>query len=303
MKNLSIRIILSVLLILTYSFNVHCKQPADSHVNEESQPDVKVLKLNQVTPLDDKVVETSGLIYFDNYFWTINDSGNENILYKLDPKNGSVVAELKVNNSENMDWEELTQDRDYIYIADIGDNALARAEKQIYRIKKSDLSQRTVSGSGNSEVIRFTYPEVDGKAERFDAEALVSLNGSLHLFTKDLFESNHFIIPASPGKTTAKFAGKFKSNGQVTGAALDSASNTLLLVGYFGFGQRLLWEFKTINPSDFLANQPLAFSLGGVTETGQLEAICFTPEKKVFMTNEEFGGLKQQLWNLPYPLQ
>lgn len=296
------RTILTLLLILTYSFNVHCKQPAKSQVSEDSGSDLKVLKPQPVTSLDEKVVETSGLLYFDNYFWTINDSDNENILYKLDLKNGAVVAEFKVNNSENVDWEELTQDRDYLYIADIGDNALARAEKQIYRIRKSDLLQRS-GGSVNPEVIRFTYPEKDGKSERFDAEALVSLNGSLHLFTKDLFESNHFIIPAVPGKTIAKFSDKFNSNGQVTGAALDSASNSLILVGYFGFGQRLLWEFKNIDRSAFLAKPPVAFSLGGVTETGQIEAVCFTPEKKVYLTNEQFGGLKQQLWNLTYPLQ
>ena len=297
------RIILSLLLILTFGVNVHCKQSAESHENEDSGAELKVLKPQTVSPLDEKVVETSGLIYFDNYFWTINDSGNENVLYKLDPKNGSAVAEFKVNNSDNVDWEELTQDRDYIYIADIGDNALARAEKQIYRIKKSDLLQRSASGAVNSEVIRFTYPEIDGKEERFDAEALISLNGSLHLFTKDLFESNHFIIPAVPGKTTVKFVEKFKSNGQVTGAALDSASNTLIMVGYMGFGLRLFWEFTNINQSAFFTKPPGVFSLGEVTETGQLEAVCFTPEKKVYLTNEQFGGLKQQLWNLRYPLQ
>lgn len=297
------RIILSLLLILTFGLNVHCKQSAESHVNEESGTDLKTLKPQAVTSLDDKVVETSGLIYFENYFWTINDSGNENVLYKLDPKNGSVLAEFKVINSENVDWEELTQDQEYIYIADIGDNALARAEKQIYRIKKSELLQRMAGGNVNSEVIRFTYPEVDGKNERFDAEALVSLNGSLHLFTKDLFESNHFVISSTPGKTTARFVEKFKSNGQVTGAALDSVSNTLIMVGYLGFGQRLFWEFKNITQSSFFANQPGVFSLGAVTETGQLEAVCFTAEKKVYLTNEQFGGLKQQLWNLPYPLQ
>ena len=214
-----------------------------------------------------------------------------------------MVAEFKVNNSDNVDWEEVTQDRDYVYIADIGDNSLARSEKQIYRIKKTDLTQKGTGGAVNSEVIRFSYPEIDGKEERFDAEALISLNGSLHLFTKDLFESNHFIIPAGPGKTTAKFVEKFKSNGQVTGAALDSATNTLIMVGYMGFGLQLFWEFKNINQSAFFTKPPGVFSLGEVTETGQLEAVCFTAEKKVYLTNEQFGGLKQQLWNLPYPLQ
>ena len=75
-----------------------------------------MLKPVSVNMLDAKVTETSGLIYFDNSFWTINDSGNENVLYRIDEKSGSVSAEIKIKNSVNTDWEELTQDQDYVYV-------------------------------------------------------------------------------------------------------------------------------------------------------------------------------------------
>lgn len=296
------RTMISFLLILFYGFTVHCKQDSKVNLQEEPQSNLVALKAQIITRLDEKVAETSGLIHFDNSIWTINDSGNPNILYRIDPKNGSVISELRINNSENVDWEELTQDQNYIYIADIGDNSLKRDEKQIYRVKKSDALNAKNGDSVNSDVIIFTYPDVNGKKTSFDAEALISYNGSLQLFTKDFFETNHFTISAEPGNTTAKFIEKFKSNGQVTGAAINSENNTMVMVGYLGFGQRLFWEFKGFDTSSFFKAKTRFFSLGAVDETGQLEAVCFSPKSEIFLSNENYGNLTQHLWNLPYPV-
>lgn len=291
---------LILLVIFAYSFNVHCKSSSDTKLQEDAQIAVTPITPRSVVTLDEKVPETSGLIYFDNSFWTINDSGNENILYRIDSTTGLVVTEITITNAENVDWEELTQDQNYIYIADIGDNSLARDEKQIYRLKKSDVSKIVKTGDLESEVIRFTFPDGEGKKMYYDAEALTSFNGSLHLFTKDLFVTNHFTISPDPGGTTAKFIETYKSNGQVTGAAINSANNTLIMVGYLGFGQRLLWEFKEFNAGILSKSAIRHFSLGAVNETGQLEAVCFNGNGQVFLTNEDYGGLKQQLWDVPY---
>lgn len=297
------QIIFPVVVILTCCTGLHCKQAQPSELEREQLPDLSPLSITSALFLDQKVEETSGLIFFDQSFWTINDSGNPNVLYRIDEKTGLVISEITIEGSENVDWEDLTHDQDHIYIGDIGDNTAVREEKQIYKVKKSDLVNVNPGRSVPSEIIRFIYPAKDGQEIRFDAEALISYKGALHIFTKDFFETNHFTLPILPGKSTAIYAGKFKSEGQVTGAAVDPASNTLVLVGYLGFGQRLFWEFKDIDKGSILTGPARFFSLGPVTETGQLEAVCFTPERKVFLSNENFGGLKQQLWNLPYPLQ
>jgi outer membrane protein assembly factor BamB len=297
------RIILSLLLVFLSGFNTNCKKSTQASPSVEPPSGVSMLKPVLVNVLDAQVNETSGLIFFDNSFWTINDSGNENILYRIDAKTGSVSAEIKVTNSTNIDWEELTQDQDYVYVADIGDNGLKREEKQIYRIRKSELLQINGNGDVSSEVIRFSYPAVDGKVVSFDAEALIAYKGALHLFTKDLFETNHFEISASPGTTSAVFIGKYKSDGMVTGAAVDVSSNTLVMVGYMGFGDRLLWEFKASDDKHFFKLPARTFTMGSVTETGQVEAVCLTPENKLYFTNESFGAVKQQLWTVTYPIK
>jgi hypothetical protein len=288
------------MVIFAYGFNVQCKSSPDVKVQEDPQTELTAIKPRSLVTLDEKVLETSGLLFFDNSFWTINDSGNENILYRIDSKSGTVVTEIVISNAENIDWEELTQDENYIYIADIGDNSSVRDEKQIYRVEKSKASKIVNQGTLESEVLRFSYPAVDGKNKNYDAEALISFNGSLHLFTKDLFVTHHFIISASPGMSTAKFIETYKSNGQVTGAAINYTNNTLVMVGYLGFGQRLLWEFKEFTGNSLSKSGNRHFSLGAVNETGQLEAVCFNGNGQVFLTNENYGGLKQQLWDVPY---
>ena len=287
---------LLLLLALFGIINSNCKK-------SKEKVEAAVFKAHSVTTLDAKVVETSGLIYFDNFFWTINDSGNANILYRIDPKNGLVNGEISISNSKNIDWEEITEDQEYIYVADIGDNSRIRDEKQIYRLKKSEVLKIKANGSVDCEVIRFKYPEIDSKKISYDAEALITLNGVLHLFTKDIFESMHFTIPAKPGEVTATFIEKYASNGQVTGATIGSLNNSLIMVGYFGFGDRLFWEIKDFTKTSVMGVATPPLSLGPVTETGQVEAVCFGADGKVFFTNENFGGVKQQLWTIPYPVK
>jgi hypothetical protein len=297
-KNNIIRMNTLLLLLLTLFsiLNSNCKK-------SKEKEEAVLFKAHSVTVLDDKVVETSGLIYFDNSFWTINDSGNENILYRIDPKSGLVIGEISINNSTNIDWEEISQDQEYIYVADIGDNSRVRDEKQIYRLKKSEVLKVKTGGSMDCEVIRFRYPEIESKKISYDAEALISMNGVLHLFTKDLFESRHFTIPAQPGQTTATFIESYASNGQVTGAAIGPSTNSIIMVGYFGFGDRLFWEVKDFTKTSVMGTAAQPLSLGSVTETGQVEAVCFGADGKVFFTNENYGSVKQQLWTIPYPVK
>ncbi len=289
-----IKMLLSILLFIFTTFFSSCNSV---------KGDLPILKPTLITKLDDKVVETSGLIYFDNAFWTINDSGNPNILYKIDPKTGAVLTEIKIANAKNIDWEELTQDSNYFYIADIGDNLNKRDEKQIYRIKKSDILNLKSGGSLNADIIRFEYPETEGKKVRLNAEAMIVYNGELHIFTKDFFETVHYNLPAQPGKVTATYIEKYKSNGQVTGAAINEANDKIVLVGYLGMGDRLFWELKNFSGNEFFKSPPRTFSLGQVDETSQLEAVCYGPNQEVFLSNENTWNVNQQLWSLTYPAE
>lgn len=266
-------------------------------VELKAQNKLPILKANQVTLLDNDVHETSGLIYFDNSFWTINDSGGKNVLYRISPTNGKITQQITISNAVNNDWEEITADDKFIYIADIGDNNHKRDEKQIYKLAKADILKNAKDRVMLAEVIRFKYPDSD-ESYNYNAEAMVSDGKVLHLFTKDLVESNHFTIPLKAGKYTATYIEKLETQGQVTGAALASKSKSLILVGYFGFGNRLLWKLTDFTNTNYFKGKMKKYSLGSLTETSQVEAVCFDKSDHTYFSNESFGKVKQTLWLL-----
>ena len=70
-----------------------------------------------IKKLPNKLKESSGLIYYDNLFWTINDSNGEPELYGISTNTGKIKRTIKLINATNYDWEALTQDSSYIYQA------------------------------------------------------------------------------------------------------------------------------------------------------------------------------------------
>jgi hypothetical protein len=88
--------------------------------------------------LNDSLVETSGLIAFNNLLWTHNDD-HDNTIYGLD-SNGKIQTKIKLDKVKNNDWEEITQDSSYIYIGDFGNNYHGnRTDLQILRIEKASF--------------------------------------------------------------------------------------------------------------------------------------------------------------------
>src|SRR5690606_34852226 len=67
--------------------------------------------------LPSTVSETSGLILWNNYIWTHNDNTDTNI-YELDTVYGSISEAIPNNGVSNTDWEEISQDQNFIYIGD-----------------------------------------------------------------------------------------------------------------------------------------------------------------------------------------
>ena len=87
--------------------------------------------------LPENVLESSGLIYYNNRLITHNDSGNSPQLYELDSLGSQIFRTITINNATNIDWEDITQDDTYIYVGDFGNNSGNRQDLRIYRIKKS----------------------------------------------------------------------------------------------------------------------------------------------------------------------
>ena len=73
------------------------------------------------TRLPKQIDETSGLEFFKDTFLTHNDSGGKASLYAFNEA-GIILKEYSIMGAENIDWEDIAQDENYIYISDTGNN-------------------------------------------------------------------------------------------------------------------------------------------------------------------------------------
>ena len=127
------------------------------------------------------LTESSGLAASHRHpgvYWTMNDGGAP-LLFAFD-RSGTSRAKVRITGAKVFDWEGLStgpgpvKGRSYVYIGDIGDNALRRKSLTVYRVEEPDLEH---SATKPAEAIRLTYP--DGA---HDAEALM-----IHPRTGDLY--------------------------------------------------------------------------------------------------------------------
>lgn len=130
--------------------------------------------------------ETSGLVFYDNRLITHNDSGNLPNLYEIDSISGNITRTVSISNASNVDWEDIAQDEDYLYIADIGNNNGTRTDLKIYRVLKTDYEN---SNSVEADIINYSYADQDDFTHNpnntnWDAESLVVWEDKLYIFKK-----------------------------------------------------------------------------------------------------------------------
>jgi hypothetical protein len=129
-----------------------------------------------------EVPESSGLAVSrrdPGLLWTHNDSGNAAVLFALDTA-GTVRGRVRVP-IRTRDWEDISAgpcpSGDCLYIADIGDNPLARQQIQIYRVPEPRPGD---AETAPPEVFNATY--ADGP---HNAEALFVAGQDLFIVTRD----------------------------------------------------------------------------------------------------------------------
>ena len=146
-----------------------------------------------VGTLPETVNETSGLILYNGKLITHNDSGNSTQLFEIDTLSLMISRVVNITNAENVDWEDITQDDNYIYIGDIGNFNGNRTDLAIYRISKADYDN---SDNVSAERIGFSYEDQNNfdsmPNSDWDAEALTMIRGQLTLFTKQ-WQSNGIV--------------------------------------------------------------------------------------------------------------
>lgn len=191
------------------------------------------VKPNAEIVLTSQTLEGSGLIAWDGQIWTHNDSGLPRI-YSLDKTTGKIVKTFDLP-VKNIDWEEISQDNNFLYIGNFGNNSGVRSHLQIYRLRKEALQQDKIE----LDSISFEWPQVndDGKLLQvnFDCEAMIVMRDTIFLFTKEWKQrhcSRIFKIPAMPGNHTAEYVATLKTRLLITGATYTADKKSIIFCGY-----------------------------------------------------------------------
>ena len=270
------------------------------------------VEVTQKGVLPPSLSENSGLIFYGGKLITHNDSGNDPVLFEIDTVSLTVTRTVEILNTENIDWEDITQDDQYIYIGDIGNNLGTRTDLGIYRISKQEYDQ---SESVVPERIHYSYEDQtdftnQGNSD-WDAEALFVLEGQLIVLTKqwNSLGTVAYSIPSTPGDHSARRIGELEINGLVTGASFSNDTNELFILGYSMILEPFVYKVNEPSVQSIFQGESLKLDVSlGLAQT---EGIAYIANNRFLISSERFSRevpaitLSAQLMalQLPRPLE
>ena len=234
--------------------------------------------------------ETSGLEILNDVFVTHNDSGGEPSLYFFN-LNGEITDSKKLEEKSfweiyNNDWEDITADEDYIYIADTGNNFGTRDNLSIIKVKIADFSVDSKIDIFYSDQESF-FPS---SKHKYDAEALLIIQDKIALFSKDRESLNtdlYLIDKTTKEKQKLSSVANFNVNSLITGGDYNSNTGILALVSYSSRGEQYLILFEEFNIDSTSYNSFKKYIIP--IERAQIEAIKIIDNKTFWITSEDEG--------------
>tara|TARA_B100001121_G_scaffold210978_1_gene184785 strand:- start:231 stop:1067 length:837 start_codon:yes stop_codon:yes gene_type:complete len=247
-------------------------------------------EITETVVLPKIINETSGLEILNDVFVTHNDSGGEPSLYFFN-LNGEITDSKKLEEKSfweiyNNDWEDITADEDYIYIADTGNNFGTRDNLSIIKVKIADFSVDSKIDIFYSDQESF-FPS---SKHKYDAEALLIIQDKIALFSKDRESLNtdlYLIDKTTKEKQELSSVANFNVNSLITGGDYDSDTGILALVSYSSRGEQYLILFEEFNIDSTSYNSFKKYSIP--IERAQIEAIKIIDNKTFWITSEDEG--------------
>ncbi|KGO92556.1 T9SS type A sorting domain-containing protein [Flavobacterium subsaxonicum] len=237
-----------------------------------------------------EVLETSGLVKWDDKLYTHNDNGDKK-LYSLDSISGTVLQTLELTTATNKDWEDIDQDSTHIYIGDFGNNYSGnRQDLKIIVADKAGLQ----AGNPTLGAINFTYSNqtaftatANNKTD-FDCEAFVVTHDSIYLFTKQWLseKTSVYSLPKTPGAYVAQLKGIYDVKGLITGATYSEDKKILVLSGYSSLLQPFVYLLYDFTGNNFFSGNKRKVNISA--NFHQIEGIAASGGGNYYLTNEQF---------------
>lgn len=247
--------------------------------------------LKQLANLPKSLKEISGVAYKDNFIYALEDSGNENEITVLDTL-GNSTKTIVINNTENIDWEDLTFDpKGNLYIGDFGNNDNMRKDLAIYKINQSDLQNDKADVAYK---VTFDYPEQTEfppkkKDLLFDVEGFFEYENHFYLFTKNRskgFDGTSYIykIPNQFGHHQAQLIKKIITCSDYHTCAITSAAISPDGLKFVLLSHSKVWLFENYSKDDITTGKMTELQLN---QYSQKEAIGFKTNDILYIADEK----------------
>ncbi len=254
--------------------------------------------------MEEAMKETSGILYADGNIWTINDSGGEAEIYKIDKETGTVIQKVILLNAVNRDWEDISEDEGYIYVGDFGNNNGNRKDLKIYKVAKSGITSKK-KVEVKAEIIEFSYTdqetfEENNRNHNFDCESLISFGDSLIIFSKNWADNKTrmFMLPKTPGQYQLTTRSVLDADGLVTGAGYNSNLKKLVLIGYKDHVP-FIFLINDFDGKSISGKETYRFNLFKI-KGAQTEGISWSTGETVLFSTEQTKTYSQQVFEFDF---
>jgi hypothetical protein len=245
--------------------------------------------------LPKEINETSGLEIINNNFITHNDSGGDPVVYEFN-QNGVIINRYNINgdsgyNLENVDWEDLGADGEYLYIADTGNNFGTRKDLKLIKVDPSNNFQAV-------NEINISYKDQESflpkLRHKFDAEGLTIIDDQIALFSKDRDSLNTdiYFIPTNGGPLSS--INTFNVKALITGADYDNNLGLLALISYDSDGNQYIILFPNFNPKGKNSFKKFRIPI----DKSQMESIKIINKNEFWITSEDEGSGHPTLYKI-----
>ncbi len=214
-----------------------------------------------------------------------------------------------VLDAKNVDWEDIAIDRNYLYIADMGNVGNARRDLGIYLVSKIDPTASTRTAV--IQYLQVVYPDQSGfpgVERRFDSESLFISNDTLYLITSHR---------QSSGSTYERGANLYRLDTRDTdkpnvltkvdsnlailaaaGASLSPDGHTLAVIS-----DEALWLFdKPVQGDHWLSASSKRYPFDQ-SAMKKLAAVTWIDNDTLLMGNRQRDLFKVALADLPAPVK
>jgi hypothetical protein len=210
----------------------------------------------------------------------------------LNPNDVNNYNSYELTGTTNVDWEEIAQDEDYVYVGDFGNNANGnRTDLKILRLEKNSLLQNNpvIDTIAFSYDLQTDFTPTGGNNTNFDCEAFVVSANQIYFFTKEWIsgKTSLYTLPKQPGTHVATYQGELDVEGLITGSTYLEEEHLIVLSGYSLSLQPFLFLLYDFEGDDFFGGNKRKIGLN--LPFHQIEGIATENGLDYYLSNEFFS--------------